>query len=157
MLAALPSFSWVKALRNSYWRRRVASMGKSVELTQHVLFEFPDRLTLGTDVFINRGTLITARAPISIGDGCLIGPYCVINSGDHGIADPAVPIGVQPHNTSPIVIGKDVWIGAHSTVLRGVTIGDGAVVAAGAVVRIDVPAGAVVAGVPARIVKRRGD
>lgn len=57
-------------------------------------------------------------------------------------------------NAASITIGKNVWIGAHVTVLAGVTIGDNAVVAAGAVVNKDVPADTVVAGVPAKIIKK---
>ena len=54
---------------------------------------------------------------------------------------------------APIVVGKDVWIGAHATILKGVTIGDGAIIAAGAVVTRDVPPNTIAAGVPARVVK----
>lgn len=58
------------------------------------------------------------------------------------------------HHIAPIVIGRDVWIGSGAILLPGVHVGDGAVVAAGAVVRADVPARTIVAGVPARIIKK---
>ncbi len=80
----------------------------------------------------------------------------VINSGDHNYSDPILPIGGQGHNAGPITIGSDVWLGAHCVILRDVKVGDGAVVAAGAVVVDDVPPRTVVAGVPAVPKKLRG-
>jgi acetyltransferase-like isoleucine patch superfamily enzyme len=87
----------------------------------------------------------------------MIGPYTVINSGDHGFADPDVLIREQGHLTGPITIEDDTWIAAHCVVLRGVRIGTGAVVGAMSVVREDVPAKAVVAGVPAQVRRNRND
>lgn len=157
LLAMLPSFRWVKPIRQMYWKRRLAGFGENVEISQNVLMEFPSRITIGNNVFLNRGTLLTARAPISVGDDCLIGPYSIVNSGDHSFDTLDTPIRNQKHKFSAISIGQDVWIGAHVTILRGVTIGDGAVVAAGSVVRDDVPPRTLVAGVPARPVKLRGE
>lgn len=118
--------------------------------------EFPSKISLGDNVFLNRGSLLTARADISIGNDCLIGPYCVINSGDHSFDSPNMLIRDQEHKSSAITIGRDVWLGAHVTILRGVRIGDGAIVAAGSVVRSDVLPNTLVAGVPALPVKHRG-
>jgi acetyltransferase-like isoleucine patch superfamily enzyme len=120
-----------------------------LDVSQGVIFEFPERIDLGDRVFVNRGTLITARTDIHIGDDVLIGPYVVINSGDHNYSDLVQPIGSQGHNVGPIIIGNDVWLGAHCVILRDVKVGDGAVVAAGAVVIDDVPPRTLVAGVPA--------
>jgi acetyltransferase-like isoleucine patch superfamily enzyme len=120
-----------------------------------VLLEFPSRLRLGSNVFVNRGTIITARAPITIGDDALIGPYVIINSGNHGHALRSVPMNQQDHDSSPIVIERDVWIGAHAAILKGVTLGEGCVVGARAVVTHDVEPYTVVAGVPATPVKER--
>jgi len=80
----------------------------------------------------------------------------VINSGDHNYSDLIQPIGSQGHRVGPIIIGSDVWLGAHCVILRDVKVGDGAVVAAGAVVIDDVPPHTLVAGVPAVPKKLRG-
>ena len=155
LLGALPSWKLVRWLHTLYCHHILHSCGKDLELSRDVLFEFPDRVSLGSRVFINRGTIITARAPVIIGDDALVGPYVIINSGNHGYADINKPIRTQEHVAAPITIGNDVWIGAHAVVLAGVTIGNGAVVAAGAVVTDDVPAAAVVARVPARQIRQR--
>lgn len=84
-----------------------------------------------------------------IAGGVLI---CGVN---HGHAMQGMPMRQQPVEAAPVVIGQDVWIGMGAILLPGVTIGDGAIVGAGAVVTTDVPAGSVVSGVPARLVKHR--
>jgi acetyltransferase-like isoleucine patch superfamily enzyme len=99
--------------------------------------------------------MIDASQQIEIGENCMIGPYCYIADHDHG-GDPAVPMNQQPLVGKPARIERDVWLGAHVCVLKGVTIGDGAIVGAGAVVTRDVPLGAKMAGVPARDIRVRG-
>jgi acetyltransferase-like isoleucine patch superfamily enzyme len=156
MLASLPSWQLVRWSRTVFLQRRLRSCGSDLDVSQGAIFEFPERVDLGDRVFVNRGALITARADISIGDDVLIGPYVVINSGDHNYSDLIQSIGSQGHKTGPITIGNDVWLGAHCVILRDVTVGDGAVVAAGAVVIADVPPQTLVAGVPAVPKKLRG-
>jgi acetyltransferase-like isoleucine patch superfamily enzyme len=100
-------------------------------------------------VFINSCCCFQDQGGITIGDGALIGHHVVLATLNHDFP-PEIRGDMRP---APIVMGKNVWLGARVTVLPGVTIGDNAIVAAGAVVTRDVPPGAVAAGVPARIIK----
>ena len=86
---------------------------------------------------------------MTIGDGCLIGHNVVFATLNHD-ENPANRIAMT---YAPIVLGKNVWVGSNSTILQGVTIGDGAIVAAGAVVTKDVPANTIVGGVPAKPIR----
>ena len=114
--------------------------------------EFGKNLTLGKDVFINMGCRFQDTGGITIGDGSLIGHGSTLTTLNHSI-DPGRRADMTP---APIVIGRQVWLGAAVTVVPGVTIGDGAIVGAGAVVTRDVPAGAIVAGVPATVIRQTG-
>lgn len=104
---------------------------------------------IGENVFINCGCHFQDHGGIYIGDGTLIGSYVVMATINHG----QKPSERSDNFPAPIHIGKKVWIGSHVTILPGVTIGDNAIVAAGAVVSKDVPANTVVGGVPAKIIK----
>ena len=106
-------------------------------------------ITVGKRVFINSGCCFQDQGGIDIGDDVLIGQQVVIATLNHDL-HPEKRGSMTP---KPVKIGNKVWIGAHATVLPGVTIGDGAVVAAGAVVTKDVPSNTVVGGVPAKMIK----
>ena len=106
-------------------------------------------ITIGKGVFINMSCHFQDQGGITIGDDCLIGHNTVMASLNHDL-DPDHRGDLLP---APIVLGRNVWVGAGATILAGVTIGDDAVVAAGAVVTKDVPARTVVVGSPARVVK----
>ena len=92
---------------------------------------------------------------VTIGNDCLIGEYVSIRDADHG-TEPGTPMRSQAHASAPIVIGDDVWIARGAVILKGVTIGSGAVVAANSVVNRDVEPNSIVGGVPARLL-RMGD
>lgn len=111
--------------------------------------DFGKNISIGKNVFINTCCCFQDQGGISIGDGVLIGHRVVLATINHGL----LPEERQCNCPAPIVIGKNVWIGSGSIVLPGITIGDNAVVAAGAVVTRDVEPGTVVAGVPARFIK----
>ncbi len=111
-------------------------------------------LAIGSDVFISQHCTISGN--VRIGSGTLIGGFVTIIDGNHAFDDVHTPIREQGGRQLPIDIGTDVWIGAHAIVLQGVRIGDGAVIAANATVTRDVPAGAIVGGTPARVIRMRG-
>lgn len=106
-------------------------------------------LHVGKNVFINSGCRFQDQGGITIGDGALIGHNVVLATLNH-VLDPERRCDLIP---SPIQIGSRVWIGSNATILPGVTIGDHAVIGAGAVVTKDVPANTVAAGNPARCIK----
>jgi acetyltransferase-like isoleucine patch superfamily enzyme len=150
--------------------------GAVVDRRARIVVKGPqDRITLGRGAILRHGVyLSTFGAYAQFGDGASIGPYtvlyaqggltigrdvsigpqCVLSTGWHHYDQPG-PIRPQGFTKRPIVIGDDVLVGAHVTVVDGVTIGDEAVIAAGALVRSDVPRGAVYGGVPARLLSWR--
>ncbi len=111
--------------------------------------DFGKNLNIGKNVFFNSGCKFQDQGGITIGDGSLIGHNVVIATLNHPI-DPERRRNIIP---APIRIGKNVWIGSNATILSGVTIGDEAVIAAGAVVTRDVPPGGIASGVPARVIR----
>lgn len=112
--------------------------------------DFGKNIHVGENVFINACCHFQDHGGVTLGDGCQIGHNVVFATLNHGL-EPADRGTTYP---APIVLGRNVWVGSNATILQGVTIGDNAVVAAGAVVSRDVPANTIVGGVPARIIKR---
>jgi acetyltransferase-like isoleucine patch superfamily enzyme len=110
-------------------------------------------LRIGDRCVIGRGSHIVAHQSIEIGDDVWTGPYVYITDQNHGYADPDTPIGRQLPVNRPVRIGAGSWLGAGAIVLPGAQIGRNAVIAAGSVVRGQIPDRCVVAGVPARIVR----
>ena len=115
------------------------------------------RIDIGNRVSFNTNVHLNAEngGVIVFGDNVLVGPNVVLRAADHRFERTDIPIRDQGHIAGSITIEDDVWLGANVTVLSGVRIGRGAVVAAGAVVATDVPPYAVVGGVPAKILKMR--
>ncbi len=116
-------------------------------------------LIIGNRTAINEfNNIRPGGATIIIGDNCLISQYVSIIGSNHAL-ETGVPMRDQAWNmqSSGVTIGNDVWIGTHAVVLPGVKIGDGAVVAAGAIVTDDVPPNTIVGGVPAKTLKKRAD
>lgn len=98
---------------------------------------------------------IGVKASLSIGDDCLIAEMVSIRDHDHATSRTDIPMRLQGASTAPVVIERDVWLGARVVVVKGVHIGQGAIVGAGAVVTKDVPPYAIAVGVPARIIGQR--
>lgn len=105
------------------------------------------------DTFIGPNCVLVANEMIVIGKNGLIAEQVTIRDQDHGLCVGDTPFSRQQMTVSPVSIGSNVWLGAKSTVLRGVTIGDNSVIAAHALVRDDVKKGTLAAGVPARVIR----
>lgn len=110
------------------------------------------KLTTGTHCFINRSCHFDFNESITLGNHVVVGHHVTFITAEHQIGDATRRAG--PLLGKPIVVGAGTWIGANATLLPGVVIGCGAVVGAGAVVTKDVPSHVVVAGVPAKVLRR---
>ena len=108
-------------------------------------------ITIGDNCFFNHNCSLTAAENIVIGNQCMFANNFVVVDHDHDRKDGKI---LKELGSAPVKIGNNVWCGANVTVLKGVTIGDGAVIAAGSVVNRDVAAYSVVAGVPARKISK---
>lgn len=111
--------------------------------------DFGKNIHLGRNVFINSGCKFQDQGGIHIGDDVLIGHNVVLATLNHD-ENPEMRQNLKP---SPIKIGDKVWIGSNATILPGVSIGDGAIIAAGAVVTKDVEKNSIIAGVPAKFIR----
>lgn len=133
------------------------SFGKNLRLYSGLFLETRGsaKIEIGDDVVISRGTHIVAHSGIKIGSGTMIGEYSSIRDGNHRRDSATGSIRETGHDTAPISIGNRVWIGRGAMILPGITIGDGATVGANAVVTRNVPAGVLVAGVPAKIIPKK--
>ncbi len=116
----------------------------------NVIVGYDATLKVGAGTFFNDGSFLSCYSTTTIGSGCAIASGSrILDSDLHKLAQNGEG---GPH--SPVHIGKDCWIGTNAIILKGARLGDGTVVAAGAVVTSDVPARSLVAGVPARIVRK---
>lgn len=128
---------------------------------KHQIVKDPSKclIQIGNNCTFGAFNHITSINSIVIGDGCLTGKWVTITDNAHGSTDKdqllAQPSVRTLQSKGPVTIGKNVWIGDKATILPGVEIGDGAVVAANAVVTKNVPAYCVVAGIPAKIIDRK--
>jgi acetyltransferase-like isoleucine patch superfamily enzyme len=136
-------------------------IGAEVTLTAGMMPDLdlgPDTvLRLGDGVVLGRGSHVVADgagAGVTIGDDVFCGPYVYITSTNHSYDDPHLPIGRQWPRSAPVEIGAGSWLGTGAVVLPGARLGRNTVVAAGSVVRGEVPDHAVVAGAPAKVVRR---
>lgn len=171
-------FTFRNKLRLSKARKRLGKCGSAVFIDKNVEFQrFPKNISIGSNAIIKEGTricscnekagisigenttigyhnFIFASNEIEIGDNCLIAPFVYIVDSNHQIKKDKL-INEQPNVTAPIKIGNDVWIASNVTILMGVTIGDGAVIAANSVVNKNVPAYTIYGGTPAQMIGER--
>lgn len=158
----LTSYLW-DILWSPIWKRCMKSCGRGVYLRPMSSdIKGIENLSVGDGTSIPKGsTLYCTKAPLIIGKKVIFGPKPTIITGDHRIdiiGKYIIDVTDKeklPENDLPVVIEDDVWVGANVTILKGVTIGRGSVVAAGAVVTKSCPPYSIIGGVPAKVLKNR--
>lgn len=142
--------------------KTMVSIGKNFTLGQNSIIEgfgvitnLGSKLTVGSNVGISANSLISIRGNVEIGNDVIIGPYFSLHPENHIFKCTDLPIRLQGERRKGICIKNNVWIGARVTILDGVTIGAGTIVAAGAVVVKDIPDNCIAAGVPAKVISHR--
>ncbi|MDP3428325.1 MAG: acyltransferase [Humidesulfovibrio sp.] len=178
LLAAVPTRLGVFLRRVAY--RPFLASGRLFDIAERVHIEGLGNLTLGHAATVSSGcTIICPNARLSLGQRCylnenvrlgsvgtaaltlgndvMVGPNVVMDTSRHNDARLDIPMKDQGLSCAPISVGDDVWIGANAVITCGVVIGRGCIIGAGAVVTRDVPDRAVVGGVPARVIRIRGE
>lgn len=115
------------------------------------------QITLGSNCSVNPFTVLYGHGGLQIGNDVRIATHTVIIPANHNFDDLGVPIRLQGLSKRGITIEDDVWIGANCVILDGSHIGRGSVIAAGSVVSSSVPPGSIVAGIPGKVIRRRGE
>lgn len=155
IIFALPRYRFLNFFKKQFLMLLGAKIGKRVVFYPNVWIAPGRNLVIGDDVDFALNVLVTTTGGVNIGDRVLIGYRTQILSSNHMIPDAQHRIFDAGHNNAPVIIANDVWIGASCIILPGVTIGEGAVIAAGSVVTKDIPPYSICAGVPAKVIKMR--
>jgi acetyltransferase-like isoleucine patch superfamily enzyme len=134
-------------------RTRIGSF-TVISCTSHLSL-FGEGCSIGADSGIGDYGWIGAAGGVTIGSNVIMGQFVSFHSQEHEFEDPTTPIRQQGTTQQGIVIGDDCWVGARATFLDGSSVGEGCVIAAGSVVRGEIPPFSVIAGVPARVVRSR--
>lgn len=152
----------IKSIISPMKKSACAECGKNVYMGPKVMINGYDHLYLGNDVSLGTETkILCTRADLKIGNHVIFGPGVTVVTGNHRIdmigryIDSIKDAEKTEDNDAPVHIVGDNWIGANATILKGVTIGRGGVIAAGAVVTKDVEPYSIVAGVPAKVIDMR--
>ena len=149
LLVQMNNATEAEEIRNFLSQITATKIDESVTVFTPMHINYGKHTKIGKNVFINSSCHFQDQGGIEIGDGCLIGHNVVLATVNHNL-DPSQS---RKNHCAPIKLGQHVWIGSNATITAGVTIGDWAVVAAGAVVTKDVPPYTVVGGVPAKMIK----
>lgn len=146
-----------RGFRLTLGRNARLTVGERCILDRDMTIECQGTLAIGDRTIFGHHCTLASRDSLIIGRDCLIAEMVAIRDHDHRFDGPLpVPIREQGHVCAPVTIGDNVWLAGKVTVLKGVTIGDNAVVGANAVVTRDIPANAVAVGIPARVIRYRG-
>ena len=157
VLFSLPRYPALNFFKALLLRAMGARIGHGVVFYPGVWIAPGRNLVLGNNVDLAKDVLITTSGHVSIGDRSLIGYRTQILSTNHTIPPIGEPFPISGDELLPVSIGADVWIGANCIITPGTSIGEGAVIGAGSVVTKNIPANAIAAGVPARVIKMRKD
>lgn len=143
-------------LRRTFLPKYFKHFGNHVTISDDVTLEVPEKISLGDNSGFSKGCWVSGGGGLSIGNNVIIGPHTVIHSQNHAYDDLIKPICKQGHISKEVIIEDDVWIGARVVITPGSIIRKGCVIGAGAVVVGEIPPYSVAAGVPAKVIKKRG-
>ncbi|MFV8819142.1 acyltransferase [Haliea sp. E17] len=150
--SSMSCFGWPKL----HYRNGSISLGSFCHFGSGVLKAGPNgSLIVGDRVMLNSGFVITSDEMVTIGNDVMIGEYVSIRDSDHTYSDIEIPMNQQGITTSPVKIEDDVWVGRGAAILKGVTVGRGAIVAANSLVNKNVEPFSIVGGVPAKQISSR--
>lgn len=143
-----------RGFRFKRWVLRVAGaeIGSNVRICSSVRILGNSTLSIGDNTWVGHGTWIICSAPVRIGSNVNIAPLCYIGTGTH-VLDHYGDSVAGRGDSRPIIIGNGVWICARATILPGITVGEKAILAAGAVANSNVPERSLFGGIPARMIK----
>ena len=148
----LPDHPFVMRVRGWFLGRLMRRAGCDLQVAARVRIVGLENLSVGDHVFIANGCWLDAAAELQIEDEVMLGPYVVVVTGNHTSENGSYRFGQGKRQ--PIRIKKGAWVGAHATVVAGVTIGEGSLVGANAVVTRDVAPATFVGGVPAKVIAK---
>jgi acetyltransferase-like isoleucine patch superfamily enzyme len=155
LIFSLPRYKLLGVVKRFFLRCVGAKVGNNVVFYPGVWIAPGRNLVLGDNVDLALDVLITTSGGVEIGERTLIGYRTQIISGNHKVPSQGGRIFGSGHEYAKVKIGSDCWIGANCIIMPGVSVGEGAVVAGGSVVTKDVDAFTIVAGVPAKLIKKR--
>lgn len=138
--------------RSEVAKQLLGKCGKKVVLGRGFWCDYGENIQVGENFYVNYGVVILDVCKVKIGDNCLIAPQAGIYTACHPLERDVRVSGLEMGK--PITIGNDCWIGGHASILPGVTLGDNVVVGAGSVVTKSFPSNVVIAGNPARVIKK---
>lgn len=139
-------------LRNTLSKMVLRKSGKKIDIGRKIKWSMKVELNDNSGI----GDFTFFQGEVEIGKNVMIAPYCSFIATDHNYQAMDKCIKEQGYIDKKIIIGNNVWIGMKSIIIKGVKVGDGAIIAAGSVVTKDVPSNAIVGGNPAKIIKYRG-
>ena len=144
----------IKKMRSSVGKHLFDRCGTNINIEKGADFGSGKGITIGSNSGL--GINCKVRGPLEIGDNVMMGPDVVIMTNSHNFERIDIPMNIQGSAVpKKVVIGNDVWIGTRAIILPGTTIGNGAIIGAGAVVTKDVPEYGIVGGVPAKLIRSR--
>jgi acetyltransferase-like isoleucine patch superfamily enzyme len=163
--------------RRLYWSCRFRTRDRSFHMSTGCVITAPENISIGKDIKMMHNCCLYAHGggsiqlgdrvamnsnvtlgasengTIEIGADVLIGPNVVFRASNHKFSKKEIPVNLQGHTGGAIKVGDDVWIGANAVILSGVTIGKGAIIGAGAVVKGYIPSYSLAGGVPAKVIR----
>jgi len=141
-----------KAIFTLYYLVRLKRCGVPVDFSTTMILRNPSKISIGSNCSFSNFVIIDAHDEITIGDFCMFANNTVLATATHDYT-------INPMNSSmirkPVKIENNVWFGVGATVMPGITVGEGSVIGARALVTKDVPRNAIVTGIPAKVVKLR--